>query len=286
MKRRINPVTGVPFKHGEVSANGKVFWGYRPDGGEYWMEKDAFEQALIRNRKKVDERLETQEGRIKNNLANIRSKCKREGIPFNLDLEYVKSLLTANCPVFDTPLVFGLKGKQNKRISASIDRVIPELGYVKGNVVFISKIANTIKQDVTEQELYAVADWLYFKRKEVEDVFKDELARLSEKHSDRSEKDAESWAIYGARSGEDCDGSHHHTRESEGQNTCDSTKASCGICMGAGDKELGTSKLYQMWISDGHTSQQIESLAKQLGCICHQSGERGVVDRQLALPGI
>ena len=48
----------------------------------------------------------------------------------------------------------------------SLDRIIPELGYVKGNVVFISMRANSIKQDATEQELYLVADWLYKIKKE------------------------------------------------------------------------------------------------------------------------
>jgi hypothetical protein len=41
-----------------------------------------------------------------------------------------------------------------------LDRVIPELGYVPGNVAVISLRANTMKQDATAAELRVLADWI------------------------------------------------------------------------------------------------------------------------------
>ncbi len=45
--------------------------------------------------------------------------------------------------------------------SPSVDKLIPALGYVKGNVAVISRRANQIKSDCTSgDELRQVADWL------------------------------------------------------------------------------------------------------------------------------
>lgn len=41
-----------------------------------------------------------------------------------------------------------------------MDRVIPELGYVKGNVEIISYRANRLKNDATYHELRAISLWL------------------------------------------------------------------------------------------------------------------------------
>lgn len=41
-----------------------------------------------------------------------------------------------------------------------MDRIIPELGYTKGNVVVISFRANRLKNDATYEELRALADYV------------------------------------------------------------------------------------------------------------------------------
>ena len=43
--------------------------------------------------------------------------------------------------------------------SPSLDRIIPSKGYMKGNVVWISMKANSIKQDATASEIHQVAEW-------------------------------------------------------------------------------------------------------------------------------
>lgn len=74
------------------------------------------------------------------------------------------------CPVLGIPLVLG-QGKLHDN-SPTLDRIIPELGYVKGNVKVISYKANRIKNNGTLADLEAVIR--YMKQDNTEE-------RLSEK---------------------------------------------------------------------------------------------------------
>jgi len=78
----------------------------------------------------------------------------KRGIPFNLesieDIPYV-----THCPVFGVELVMG-SGK-NHKWSPSMDKIVPELGYVKGNIIVVSHFANSIKSNATPEQIMAVA---------------------------------------------------------------------------------------------------------------------------------
>ncbi len=84
-----------------------------------------------------------------------RGKCKKYGLPFNLketDLEY-----TGKCLVFGTELKVGDENLDN---SPTLDRIIPELGYIKGNVQIISHLANRIKNNSTIEQLEQVVSYV------------------------------------------------------------------------------------------------------------------------------
>jgi hypothetical protein len=95
----------------------------------------------------------------------------RANVPFTLTLDYMINFAPDYCPVFGTQLLWGPGSKKNpgkpESNSPSIDRIIPEKGYVEGNVAIISTRANSIKQNATCKELYKVADWLHTKEKEI-----------------------------------------------------------------------------------------------------------------------
>jgi len=102
-------------------------------------------------------------------LSNIKGKCRREDIPFNLTLEHLLEVFPDECPVFHLPFYMDEK-KVHTSFSPSVDKIIPELGYTIGNVQIISFKANTMKQDATLAELYIFAQWaekLYLSRKEI-----------------------------------------------------------------------------------------------------------------------
>lgn len=88
--------------------------------------------------------------------AAARSRARKQNIPFNLTREDI--IIPEKCPVFGTPFESGLKG-EFKSTAASLDKINPKLGYVKGNVIVVSLRANLIKRDATIGELIKLADF-------------------------------------------------------------------------------------------------------------------------------
>jgi len=99
-------------------------------------------------------------GRINNPktyiLNNARRRAKDRGVPFSLTKADIE--VPEICPVLGIPLHLGKEHSQP--YSPSIDSIIPELGYVPGNVAIMSHKANTIKSNATVEELEAVVAWL------------------------------------------------------------------------------------------------------------------------------
>lgn len=96
---------------------------------------------------------------IKMPLQYAKRRAKAYGLPFDLDEKYIQNIWTGVCPVFGWRLTFA-NDKRNLDNQATLDRIVPELGYVKGNVVFISNMANRIKNNANSDEIRRVADWL------------------------------------------------------------------------------------------------------------------------------
>ena len=157
----------------------------------------------------------TKKGYLKNLLSVTKGRAKRKSVDFDLDYEHLESIVTDRCPIFDIEFVWAQQqtGHGPKHNSPSLDRVVPEFGYVKGNVVFISHVANSIKQNVTEKELYAVADWLHDKRKEVLHAFKDRHTPVPGACDTPGRKVKTHGPVHGTGPREDCDGAHHSQGE-------------------------------------------------------------------------
>lgn len=80
-------------------------------------------------------------------------------VPFNIDLDYLRSILTPTCPVLGMPFDFTSQLVASEA-SPSLDKFKPHLGYVRGNVAIISRLANAIKQNATPGQVMAVAKWM------------------------------------------------------------------------------------------------------------------------------
>ena len=94
-------------------------------------------------------------------LHTVRKRAKKNNIPFNLTEDYLKSIYPSDmiCPVLGFEMSVGVDENGWTDTSPSLDRIIPEKGYVQGNVVVVSMRANSIKTNATPEEIRKVADF-------------------------------------------------------------------------------------------------------------------------------
>lgn len=85
------------------------------------------------------------------------SRSRRIGVPFDISLDDIE--MPTHCPILGIELKLSETGLPAEN-SPSIDRIIPELGYVKGNIFVVSHRANAIKRDATLEELKSLLAWM------------------------------------------------------------------------------------------------------------------------------
>jgi hypothetical protein len=88
-------------------------------------------------------------------LAAARERAKKQGLPFSLKPSDIQ--IPTHCPVLGVQLVRA--ERRAGPCSPSLDKIIPALGYVPGNVRVVSNRANILKRDATLEELEALVDF-------------------------------------------------------------------------------------------------------------------------------
>jgi len=77
-------------------------------------------------------------------------RCKKKEIPFDLSLEIFTFLCNKNCFYCEAkPRPIHPNRWNHEVLANGLDRVIPELGYVLGNVVPCCSVCNSMKSDMT-----------------------------------------------------------------------------------------------------------------------------------------
>lgn len=87
-------------------------------------------------------------------FRQVKSRCERNGIPFNIDLSDI--VIPEFCPLLKVKLT-RTQGQGRVDSNASVDRINPSLGYTKGNIQILSLKANTMKQNASQEELETFA---------------------------------------------------------------------------------------------------------------------------------
>lgn len=77
-------------------------------------------------------------------LQNAKKRAKQKNLPIDITVEDI--IVPEVCPVFGIKIITG-NSLEERDSSPSLDRIIPELGYVKGNIKVISFKANSLKKD-------------------------------------------------------------------------------------------------------------------------------------------
>lgn len=135
------------FIFGEAREDGRIFGGYRSPRSksqrieEVWHTPEAWLRA-----------------RIGLACRNAKLRADKYNVPFNLNIDFLASIFPEDmiCPALDILMVWG----EPRSNSPSLDRIVPEVGYVRGNVQWLSMKANWIKTNATAEEIIRVADFL------------------------------------------------------------------------------------------------------------------------------
>lgn len=93
-------------------------------------------------------------------LLAAKKRAKEQDVPF--DLEESDIVFPDKCPVLGIPVILLRTDGPRKRIdnTPSLDRIIPSLGYIKGNVQMISWRANRLKNDATIDEIKKILSYM------------------------------------------------------------------------------------------------------------------------------
>ncbi len=154
ISKRLNPKTGKEFESGYVREDGNVFLHYRVTEAsakskyarESWLSPEAFKKR-----------------KISDILHGARVRSKEKKLKLNLDREYLIGIFPKDsiCPILNKKMIWGSGVLKNNSIS--LDRIIPEKGYTRGNVRFVSHIANTLKSNRNME----VIEKIYFDMKKI-----------------------------------------------------------------------------------------------------------------------
>lgn len=177
---------------------------------------------------------------LKRYLQNARSRARRDNVPFNLILQDLVDIATDECPIFRTPFVWGSSGLGKGKVrenTPQLDRINPELGYVKGNIAFLSGKANKMKDNGTMQDHYNIADWIW-NHTHAKQNTTSPVPTGDHRESEDYSLDGFVLATGARKNGNDFD---HHSGAIQRQDTDHRPQASSGDSMGRGVQEVESS---------------------------------------------
>lgn len=144
-------ISETPCKNGHISKR-------------YTRSRGCLECEKIRRSSSYYEKYKTDDAAFRKQFCDLRGRAKSKGIPFSIELEDMDR--PEFCPVLGIKLHYGInhntaetKWKKSPN-RASFDKVIPDLGYVPGNVFIISLEANRLKSNASLEQLEALVKYI------------------------------------------------------------------------------------------------------------------------------
>jgi len=107
-------------------------------------------------------------------LRRAKQRAKDKDIEFNLAIEDV--VIPSHCPILGIELKMHKGRSGGNPNSPALDRVDNDKGYVKGNVMVMSHLANMMKSSATTEEMIKFAEWVI----KTHGNSADEVANISE----------------------------------------------------------------------------------------------------------
>lgn len=93
----------------------------------------------------------------KSYLYCLKTRAKNKNLDFNIDGDYLWSLFlkqNKKCALSGLEICFpqAWGAKSKTKITASLDRIDSNKGYIKGNIQWVHKTINSMKMDMTDKE--------------------------------------------------------------------------------------------------------------------------------------
>ena len=100
--------------------------------------------------------------------SKLKIKSRKNKILYDLDGKYLQSIYPEDgkCPALNVEMKAGYDS--DWRLSPSVDRIDPSGGYVRGNVIWVSWLANCIKTSATPKQIITVGE--FYKQLEEESL--------------------------------------------------------------------------------------------------------------------
>lgn len=116
---------------------------------EYRMRPEVVERMYNynQNRKSKEELTD----KFRDIVHRCQSRAREKGFPCTITWKDIKDIYTDICPLLEIPLNWNSCSEGRDDYTPSIDKLIPELGYVKGNIRIISNLANMMKSSATKE---------------------------------------------------------------------------------------------------------------------------------------
>ena len=91
-------------------------------------------------------------------LRRAKQRAKERGVDFNLSLEDIT--IPTHCPILGIELKMHKGRSGGQPNSPALDRVDNNKGYVKGNVMVMSHLANMMKSSASTEQMVLFAEWV------------------------------------------------------------------------------------------------------------------------------
>ena len=172
MKRQINfgneqkicIVCSVPLEIKEVDSSKGNCYSYNYNKTMYLCntchnKKKRNVETKARRNKTVGDSQHLQDMR-----SGARDRAKKNKLPFDLTTQDLRDIITDSCPILGIKFELNKhnqkwgkgKNKNNWENSPSLDRIVPDKGYTKDNVIIVSLMANSIKNQATPDQILKV----------------------------------------------------------------------------------------------------------------------------------
>jgi hypothetical protein len=125
---------------------------YRARDKERYLEN---KEQILQNSKEYYEHLKSSRPEVLL-LRSAKHRSKVNNLAINITPEDI--VIPEYCPILKIKLECSRVNASKN--SPSLDKIIPELGYIKGNIQVISNLANTMKWDANFEELVNFAEWI------------------------------------------------------------------------------------------------------------------------------